>query len=261
MLISVAIPFYQELSLIGRAVASVCSQILPSPTQVSFEIFIGNDGTYTSDEIVSAIAEVHRPSVHVIRNDGPRGPGGARNACLHRATGEWIAFLDADDYWRPDKIQKQLRLAESGATFIPTAYAFEDSGISIIPPSTLSNSMDVFRKRGIGTSTILVHRAVCENKFFRDLRFAQDIDFWYALSTSAAFRYDAVCTPCVVYSRAGSTHNKLTQLRFVYKVLDLNKVPWQDRALILTSYATHGLLNHYLRRGSRQRSAHRLPCQ
>lgn len=248
MLISVVVPFYREIELIGRAVASVFSQAKKADADISFEILIGNDGKYTSAEIMAGIDRDNNGAVQVIQNVGPRGPGGARNTCLRESNGELIAFLDADDFWMDSKLSLQLPLINQGSTFVASGYLLEGSDASIVPPSSIEKSIDIFRKRGIGTSTVLVHKELCRDKYFRDLRFSQDIDFWYRLAQAPCFKYGAVSAPSVVYSRGGSTRNKFVQLNSFYQVLKLNQIPWSERTSIIAGYAANGLVNHYLRR-------------
>jgi len=248
MLISVVIPFYNELGLIGRAVSSVFSQRLGDRGDILFEVIIGNDGSCKAEEILSAIDGRHHAFTKIVPNTEVRGPGGARNAGLREANGEFVAFLDADDYWSPEKTRLQLEQIEDGKTFVATGYKFEDSQVSIIPPSRISDRIDVFRCLGIGTSTVLAARRLCEGQFFRALRFAQDIDYWYLLAGSEGFRYGAVPSPCVVYSRSGSTRNKFTQFRAFMLVLSLNRVPWATRIPIVLHYILRGIFNHYLRK-------------
>ena len=248
MLISVVIPFYNEIGLIGRAVNSVFSQCMGDRDDILFEVIIGNDGSYKSEEIFSAIDNRYRALTKIVKNTELHGPGGARNAGLREANGELVAFLDADDFWCPGKLSLQLEQIENGKTFVATGYKFEDSNVSISPPSRIVDRIDVFRCLGIGTSTVLVARGLCEGQFFRALRFAQDIDYWYLLSGSEGFQYGAVTSPCAVYSRSGSTRNKFTQLRSFTRVLSLNRIPLATRIPIIFRYALRGFFNHYLRR-------------
>jgi teichuronic acid biosynthesis glycosyltransferase TuaG len=248
MIISVVIPFYKEIGLINRAVGSVFNQSLGDRAKVTFEVIIGNDGPYENDNVLDNIDARYRESTRVVKNTECHGPGGARNACLREAKGELVAFLDADDYWIPNKILLQLQRIEKGDTFVSTGYRFEDSPVCITPPSTIKERTDIFRHLGIGTSTVLITRSLSNHQFFRPLRFAQDIDYWYLLAGSDAFRYGAIDSPCVVYSRSGSTKNKFTQLRAFMRVLALNRVPLSARLPIVLRYSFRGLFNHFLRR-------------
>ena len=111
----------------------------------------------------------------------------------------------------------------------------------------ISHPLDIFTKRGIGTSTVLMTRELLQSYRFRDIRFAQDIDFWYALSHSSIFKYSMVQKPFVVYSTGGSTKNKFEQLKYLYRVLALNDIPLLPRSRILLSYAVAGTFNHLIK--------------
>lgn len=244
--LDVVIPFYNEIHLISRAVNSIvinCSS-LPSLT---YRILIGNDGDIPNSKIYDAIELQDRKFVTIIKNKFAKGPGGARNTCLDVCESEFIAFLDADDYWLPRKLIPQLELVRSGSTFVTTSYSFDSNNVVVAPPSSIKTPVDIFRRRGIGTSTVLITRKLLGNIRFKDLRFSQDIDFWYALAQTASFRYAAVTEPLVVYSTNGSTKNKIQQLRSLIHVLRINNINQYDKFRVLLSYSFSGIVNHYLK--------------
>lgn len=245
MFLSVVIPFHSELDLIGRAVASVvdnCFDFVP------FEIIISNDGPIEASVILQSIQTDALPFLAVIKNHGPKGPGGARNSALDASTGNFIAFLDADDFWLPGKVNAQLAAIRAGASFVPTAYRFDTGQTVVQPPVTIDQPLDVFLRRGIGTSTVMISRTLLADLRFKDIRFAQDIDFWYALAGSPHFRYAAVDVCLVEYSTGGSTKNKWVQLQYLHKVLRINDVPWLYHLRVLSSYVLAGVYNHYIKR-------------
>lgn len=244
MRLSVVIPFYRELDLIGRAVDSVLQN---AEAVDSLQILVCNDGDIPEADILARLGERGRQVSRVVKNTGAKGPGGARNTGLNLAQGETIAFLDADDAWLPGKISAQLAAVRQGASFVATAYAFEGSDVVIQPPPALARPLDVFLKRGIGTSTVLVTRALLQAHRFRDFRFAQDIDFWYALARSPQFRYLPLSESFVVYSTGGSTKNKWVQLQYLNKVLTKNEIPLTTRSRIMASYVLAGVYNHYIK--------------
>lgn len=240
---SIIIPFYNELDLIDRAVRSAVAQ---STDTLAIEVVIANDGQSPEEGIRERIGADIRPSVRVIKNTGPHGPGGARNAALSVCTGDLIAFLDADDYWRPGKLAAQLEDVAAGATFVATGYSFDGTDRVIRPPTRIDAPKDVFLQRGIGTSTVLLTRELLAEHRFRDIRFAQDIDFWFALSNAPNFRYAARPDGLVVYSTGGSTRNKFVQLSYVWRILRLNRVGPALSARVLWSYGFAGLYRHYI---------------
>jgi GT2 family glycosyltransferase len=136
----------------------------------------------------------------------------------------------------------------AGATFVPTAYGFDSTQAEVSPPASIDRAVDIFLRRGIGTSTVMISRILLSDHRFKDIRFAQDIDFWYSLARSSYFRYAAVEACYVVYSTGGSTRNKWVQLQYLHKVLRINDVPWLQNIRVLFSYVLAGIYNHYIKR-------------
>lgn len=103
--ISVIIPCYRCADTIGRAVDSVLSQTRPVA-----EIILVDDASDdgTSAVLYSLQKKYHDHSINVIECEQNGGPGGARNAGWGVATQPWVALLDADDAWHPQKIELQF---------------------------------------------------------------------------------------------------------------------------------------------------------
>ncbi|MBN1818306.1 MAG: glycosyltransferase family 2 protein [Sedimentisphaerales bacterium] len=100
---SVVIPAYNAADCIGEAIQSVLAQ-----SRSPEEIIVVDDGS--TDQTAGVVRNY--PSVRYIHQSNA-GAAKARNTGILAATGEWIAFLDADDRWLPDKLQRQLDLVAS----------------------------------------------------------------------------------------------------------------------------------------------------
>ncbi len=94
--VSVVIPAYDAGRFVAKAVATALAQ-----TRAVLEVLVVDDG---SRDETAAIARAAGATVISQRN---AGPGAARNAGVRAARGSWIAFLDADDAWHPDKLERQ----------------------------------------------------------------------------------------------------------------------------------------------------------
>jgi glycosyltransferase involved in cell wall biosynthesis len=130
MLISVVIPLFNKASTVRRCVASVLSQIRPAD-----EIVIVDDGS--TDGGGNVVTELHSPQVRLRRQDRA-GVSAARNRGIHESAGEVIAFLDADDEWKPDFLTEIERLSQCypGAGALAVAYVFaRDKGPSLAEPA------------------------------------------------------------------------------------------------------------------------------
>jgi glycosyltransferase involved in cell wall biosynthesis len=113
--VSVVLPVFNGEASIGRAVRSVLEQSISD-----LELVVVDDGsTDHTSEVVSGYSE---PRLKSIRLEGNSGTAAARNVGISRARGEYIAFLDSDDEWLADKLERQLELiaASSAATGIST---------------------------------------------------------------------------------------------------------------------------------------------
>ncbi|HEX7706052.1 MAG TPA: glycosyltransferase family 2 protein [Thermoanaerobaculia bacterium] len=101
-LISAVITTWNRAHMVPRAIRSVQDQ-----TCDSIEIIVVDDAS--EDDTVNVVSRLDDPRVRLIVNETNRGPGGAKNAGVNAARGEYIAFLDSDDEWLPQKLERQLR--------------------------------------------------------------------------------------------------------------------------------------------------------
>ena len=100
-LVSVVIPVYNRAHRIERAIASVLAQ-----SYQRFEIIVADDAS--TDELAAALARTADPRLRCIAHPRNRGAAAARNTGIAAAQGEFVAFLDSDDVWYPEKLAFQL---------------------------------------------------------------------------------------------------------------------------------------------------------
>jgi glycosyltransferase involved in cell wall biosynthesis len=104
--VTVAISTWNRAHLVGRAIRSAATQ-----TFVDTEILVVDDGS--TDETPDVLAAVDDPRLRRVRHDRNEGIGRTRNTAIGLARGEWIAFLDDDNEWAPDYLDRQLAFAAS----------------------------------------------------------------------------------------------------------------------------------------------------
>ena len=97
MLLSVIIPFHKDLENLKRSIASVYSQTNLNDTLV--EIVIGNDSEFNPAFIFNKLKMFKDIKILINKKSPPKGSGNARNSALRICSGDYIAFLDADDIW------------------------------------------------------------------------------------------------------------------------------------------------------------------
>ncbi len=103
--VSVVMPAFNAAGYIEKAINSVCDQTYPR-----IELIVVNDGSL--DDTGRILARLKRPELMVLSQPNA-GASRARNRAIAVSSGDFIAYLDADDYWLPTKIERQLALMQS----------------------------------------------------------------------------------------------------------------------------------------------------
>lgn len=120
--VSVIIPYFNKINTIERSVQSIICQ-----TYKDWEIIIIDDH---SERILDALASWNDLPIYVIRNETNLGPGKAREIGMRYAKGKYLAFLDADDWWHPDFLSKNLQIHESNpdisASWVKSELIYKD---------------------------------------------------------------------------------------------------------------------------------------
>ena len=121
-LVSIVMPSYNTASYIEKSVQSVINQ-----TYTNWELIIVDDcSTDNTDEVLS---KIHDDRTRYFKNDKNSGAAVSRNKALREARGQWIAFLDSDDLWMPEKLEKQIAfMKKNGYAFSYTNYEEIDKG-------------------------------------------------------------------------------------------------------------------------------------
>ncbi len=137
-LVSIIMPSYNTGRFIKETIESVLAQ-----SYSAWELIIVDDcSTDDTDDVVMAFLTDSR--IRYIKNETNRGAAVSRNRALREAKGKWIAFLDSDDLWMPDKLEKQIAfMTENGYHFSYTNYIEIDeesrpNGKSVTGPKRIS---------------------------------------------------------------------------------------------------------------------------
>ncbi|WP_257300312.1 glycosyltransferase family 2 protein [Haloarchaeobius sp. FL176] len=110
--VSVVIPTYNEAAVLHRSIESVLAQ-----TYEDFELLVVDDGS--TDETAAAVRSYDDERVRYLAHGTNRGASAARNTGIEHATGEYVAFLDADDEWYPRKLERQVaELSDRAASWV-----------------------------------------------------------------------------------------------------------------------------------------------
>ncbi len=191
-LISVITATYNMGLYLEKTLASILAQ-----THESIEAIVVDDGS--TDEATAQVLDQYRddPRVKVIRQQNA-GQTVAKNRGLQEVTGDFVAFCDADDLWRPEKIATQLPMFDDagriGVVYSDFQFIDEhDTPIDTVRPQTWSGRITgkLLADNFIHFPTALVRRDVIEefNGFNEDLSMAIDYDLWLRISTGYEFLY------------------------------------------------------------------------
>ncbi len=183
MSISVIIPAYKAAQTIERALASVAAQTL-KPIEVIVVDDGSQDGTY---EAAQAFKE-NLQGVHLrVFSQENLGAGAARNRAIKESAGDWLAFLDADDEWLPDKLAISMKAIEGrnltlhAHNYISIKDAEEEPVDCAARYRAVPNPyVGLYRKGFLATSTIVAKRdaIISAGGFDETLATAQDFDLW-----------------------------------------------------------------------------------
>jgi teichuronic acid biosynthesis glycosyltransferase TuaG len=157
-LVSIITPAYRAAAVIEQTITSVLAQ-----TYQNWEMLIADDCSPDDTRLVIANWAQRDPRIRLISLPVNSGPAQARNAALAEAKGRWIAFLDSDDLWLPEKLARSLEFAQRhGAALVYTGYRRIDvdgqrNGEFIQVPPRLTYRQ-LLGNTAIATSTVLIDR-------------------------------------------------------------------------------------------------------
>jgi len=157
-LVSIITPAYKAAAYIDETINSVLSQTYPH-----WELLIADDCSPDDTRKIVARRALEDARVKLIPLEKNGGPAAARNAALQHASGRWLAYLDSDDLWLPEKLEKQLAFHRSLDTAITfTGFRRINADGSIVghylsPPGWLDYNR-ALGLTGIGASTVILDR-------------------------------------------------------------------------------------------------------
>jgi len=229
--VSVIIPTRDRRGRLAIALRSALAQ-----RDVAVEILVVDDGS--QDGTTAMVEGLGEGRIRVLRNETPLGESGARNRGIAAARGAWVAFLDDDDLWAPDKLRLQLS-AMSGAAR-EWAYAGEvtvDDDLRVVdgapPPSPEAVLSSLVRHNSVpaGASNVIVGASLLSRagRFDPGLRRTADWDMWLRLARDGP----PACVPRPLVAIRTHPGNVSRDMQSMFLELDImarrHKVP-VDRA-------------------------------
>ena len=157
--VSVVVPTHNRSDLLSVTLRSVLRQ-----RDVDLEVIVVDEAS--TDDTTAMLGRLADSRVRTIRHETPRGVSTARNRGAREARGEWVAFIDDDDLWAPDKLARQLHAAqETGRDWAYVGSVNITDGLRIVyglpPPSPEQVVLALPHYNAIpaGGSNVMVRRA------------------------------------------------------------------------------------------------------
>ena len=208
--ISVVIPVFNGERFLAEAIQSALSQTL-SPC----EILVIDDG---STDGSAYLAESFGPPVRVLRQEN-QGEAAARNRGIESAMGDWVAFLDCDDVWKPEKLSLQAAYFTSDVDCVHTNFFYFGAvegtvDVAQVPPTVRYSPGYVARRNPFRISSLVVRRDL-EIRFPEWTQDGEDLIYFLELCSRCRIALvDAFVTGYRVHGRGQSSRHDMLVRRF-----------------------------------------------
>ena len=218
-LVSIVMPAYNCEKYVVEAINSVLAQ-----TYRNWELLVLDDGS--KDKTLQIIEEFSQKDsrIKALPNGKNMGVSATRNRGIELASGEWIAFLDSDDMWKPEKLEKQFEIVEKEAAeflFTGSSYINEEGepykGIFEVPEKITYKKLR--NQNVISCSSVLVKKKYFEHIKMEKDEMHEDYAVWLRILKTGVTAF-GVNEPLLIYriSRNSKSGNKMKTVKMTYKV-------------------------------------------
>lgn len=243
--VSVVMPVHNGAAFIARALDSVLEQ------KIRLEIIIIDDGS--TDELMKVLAPyLKQPGIRLIRNHHNLGVAESRNKGVRAAAGDYIAFLDCDDWWEPGKLVKQLQLLEktgsvlcaTGRRLVTPEGRQTDRVIGVKEKLTYR---DLLFQNPVNCSSVVIRRDIAAAFPMVHDECHEDYIMWLQILK----KYHSACAinePLLNYrlSDTGKSGSKIQSARMTYKVYRHMGFGIIKSLACFAGYAINGVKKYYL---------------
>lgn len=224
-MISIVIPVHNAEPYIAETICSILSQSVSD-----YEVLLVDDAS--TDGSVEKIKSISDERLKVLKThpEHPVGAAQARNCGIAAAEGRYLAFLDADDLWKPEKLEKTLAyMKKKDAAFVFTGYEFGDqdgrgTGKVVHVPEVLDYEHALSRTV-IFTSTVLFDLTKISKELIRMPQVkSEDTATWWKILQSGYLAY-GLDENLTIYRRAGKSlsSNKLEAVRRIWNLYKMQE--------------------------------------
>ena len=219
-LVSIIMPAYNCADYISESIKSVQNQ-----SYRNWELIVADDNSTdgTVDAVRSMAADDNRI---LLETDINLGPAAARNRAINAAQGDYIAFLDSDDIWYPDKLSRQISFMEQmGYDFTYTAYEKinergEHMGVVISAPKSVNYSSMLYQGDPIGNLTVVYNAEKLGKFYVPDIKKRNDFALWLKImhDCDRAYGLDEVLASYRVRAGSVSSTRKSKLIKYYWEL-------------------------------------------
>lgn len=246
-LVSVVMPVYNGADTICQAIDSARAQ------KISLEIIVIDD---CSGDGLQQVMQTYRddPVVFYVRNEKNLGAAESRNRGVAMARGEYVAFLDADDWWEEGKLEKQLaRIRETGCVLCCTGRELVSADGTpsgrVIPVKSLISYRELLKHNSINCSSVLVRTEVMREFPMTHEEAHEDYIAWLKI----AQKYGNACAVNEALLKyrltdTGKSGSKWKSAAMTFRVYRCMGFGWPKSVCCFVSYAVHGVCKYAVSR-------------
>lgn len=237
--ISVIIPLYNEEKYIKECINSVINQ-----TYKNIEIIVVDDKS--TDNSLNELKSIKDKRIKIIELKENKGVSNARNIGIKEAKGDYICFLDSDDFWRRDKLKKQIKYIQDKA-IIYSDYVYTNANGKTIKQVIVPKKMtykDALKNTCIFTSTVMVdmNKISKEDLHMPSLDIGEDTYVWWNILKKGITAY-AINEPLAFYRRKGKSlsSNKFKAVICAYKLYSLQELSFIKKLYYFFNYLKNAI--------------------
>lgn len=269
-MVSIIIPCHNNLATIEKAIYSALNQ-----TYKDIEVIIVDNGSdkiinenidssealydsqvYIKNKIINQLSEENRKRIRVLSFPEMLGPAKARNIGINCAKGDYVAFLDADDYWAEDKLEKQIKVMErykihgEGPKIVFSGRCLIDSKGNItgryIGCEKIVNYRRLLRSNQINCSSVLISKKLMIVNPFPEGDFHEDYAVWLKVLRKGGYAA-GINQPLLFYRLGKNTmsSNKIKSAIMTYKVYRYLGIDVIHSIEHMVTYVIIGAKKHY----------------
>ncbi len=245
--VSIIIPMYNAEKYITDCLNSVFNQTYPN-----YEVIVIDDNS--QDQSVSLVQtfQTQHDNLILLRNDTNYGVATTRNLGIQQATGQWIAFLDADDMWLPEKLNQQINALQTHqAQLCYTSQIFyDDDGKPTKKKFLVKESIDyrsLLKQNLICLSSAIIKKELCVKYPFHHANLHEDFIFWLEILRHEKIKTIGLIEPLTIYrlTKQSKTRNKFKSLIMTYRTYRHLGLNFFQACYYLLCYIVNGIKKYH----------------